>query len=166
MRICLHRYAAHSGFKCGPITQFFLNILGCLVNQGSPIWWASQHRCHYKYCNAPHDPHIPIQDGVKDSFAFFRSRRRRRRGLVDVVLVVVRGAASDRLGLNPLLREIAAPPRPLAASDPSFLSIPPRFRRRSAVAPPIRRPELSAPPTAARRWTPRESEGGVPPPPS
>lgn len=71
MSVCLHRYAAHAGFKCGPITQFFLNILGCLANQGGPIWWASQHRCHHKYCDAPRDPHSPIQDGVENSFAFF-----------------------------------------------------------------------------------------------
>ena len=69
-----------------------------------------------------------IQDGVKNSFAFFRSRLCRH-GLVDVVLVVVCGAASDRLCLDPLLGEIAAPPKPLAALDPLFLSIPPRFRR-------------------------------------
>ena len=71
MSVCLHRYAAHAAFKCGPATRFFLNILGCAANQGGPIWWASQHRCHHKYCDMPRDPHSAIQAGVENAFAFF-----------------------------------------------------------------------------------------------
>ena len=71
MSICLYRYAAHAAFKCGPITQLFLNVLGCLAHQGGPVWWASQHRCHHKYCDMPRDPHSPIQVGVEKAFRFF-----------------------------------------------------------------------------------------------
>mmetsp|Transcript_4000 Transcript_4000/g.8480 ORF Transcript_4000/g.8480 Transcript_4000/m.8480 type:complete len:387 (-) Transcript_4000:554-1714(-) len=71
MSCCLHRYAAHAAFKCGPLTQLFINILGCLANQGGPIWWAAIHRCHHKYCDMPRDPHSAIQVGVERAFAFF-----------------------------------------------------------------------------------------------
>mmetsp|Transcript_19190 Transcript_19190/g.40199 ORF Transcript_19190/g.40199 Transcript_19190/m.40199 type:complete len:373 (-) Transcript_19190:99-1217(-) len=71
MSVCLHRYAAHAAFKCGPGMQLFLNVLGCASHQGGPIWWASQHRCHHKHCDMPRDPHSAIQDGVEKAFAFF-----------------------------------------------------------------------------------------------
>ena len=71
MSVCLHRYASHAAFKCGPATRLFLNIVGCLANQGGPIWWSSQHRCHHKHCDMPRDPHSPIQHGVEKAFAFF-----------------------------------------------------------------------------------------------
>mmetsp|Transcript_8442 Transcript_8442/g.15383 ORF Transcript_8442/g.15383 Transcript_8442/m.15383 type:complete len:350 (-) Transcript_8442:174-1223(-) len=71
MSVCLHRYAAHAAFKCGPGTQLFVNLLGCAAHQGGPIWWASQHRCHHKHCDMPRDPHSAIQDGVENAFAFF-----------------------------------------------------------------------------------------------
>jgi fatty-acid desaturase len=71
MSVCLHRYASHAAFKCGPFTRLFLNVLGCAANQGGPIWWASQHRCHHKHCDAERDPHSPIVRGVERAFAFF-----------------------------------------------------------------------------------------------
>uniref|UniRef100_A0A6U6FV30 Fatty acid desaturase domain-containing protein n=1 Tax=Odontella aurita TaxID=265563 RepID=A0A6U6FV30_9STRA len=71
MSVCLHRYAAHAAFKCGPITHVAMSVLGCLANQGGPIWWASQHRCHHKYCDAPRDPHSPPLMGTEKAFAFF-----------------------------------------------------------------------------------------------
>ena len=71
MSVCLHRYAAHAAFKCGPKMQIFLNILGCGAHQGGPIWWASQHRCHHKHCDLPRDPHSAIQVGTERAFAFF-----------------------------------------------------------------------------------------------
>lgn len=71
MSVCLHRYAAHSAFKCGPITSTALLIMGCLANQGGPIWWASKHRLHHKYCDVKRDPHSPVMDGVELAFSFF-----------------------------------------------------------------------------------------------
>lgn len=71
MSVCLHRYAAHAAFKCGPLTQLCLNVLGCAAHQGGPIWWASMHRCHHKYCDVPRDPHSAIVDGVEKAFSFF-----------------------------------------------------------------------------------------------
>ncbi|KAL7456155.1 hypothetical protein ACHAWC_007660 [Mediolabrus comicus] len=75
MSVCLHRYAAHAAFKCGPTTQLILNILGCAANQGGPIWWASQHRLHHKCCDVERDPHSAILDGVEKAFAFFQTHR-------------------------------------------------------------------------------------------
>lgn len=71
MSVCLHRYAAHGAFKCGPGMRLILHVLGSAAHQGGPIWWASQHRCHHKYCDVPRDPHSAIIDGVEMAFAFF-----------------------------------------------------------------------------------------------
>jgi len=71
MSVCLHRYAAHGAFKCGPMLQFVLNLLGCAANQGGPIWWASQHRRHHKQCDVPGDPHSAMLVGTERAFSFF-----------------------------------------------------------------------------------------------
>ena len=71
MSVCLHRYAAHAAFKCGYFTRLFVTAVGCLANQGGPIWWASQHRCHHKFCDIPRDPHSALLDGEEAAFAFF-----------------------------------------------------------------------------------------------
>jgi fatty-acid desaturase len=72
MSLCYHRYAAHAAFKCGPITHVCLMLLGCLANQGGPIWWASQHRLHHKHCDDERDPHSPAISGPEDAFGFFK----------------------------------------------------------------------------------------------
>jgi len=71
MSVCLHRFAAHAAFRCGPLTTFALSWLGCMANQGGPIWWASQHRCHHKFCDKKRDPHSPQQMGIVSAFVFF-----------------------------------------------------------------------------------------------
>lgn len=71
MSVCLHRYAAHAAFKCGPGVQLMLNLLGCGANQGGPIWWAAHHRCHHKYCEMPRDPHSALMVGTERAFSFF-----------------------------------------------------------------------------------------------
>ena len=75
MSACLHRYAAHSAFKCGPSTRFALGMIGCSANQGGPIWWASQHRLHHKFCDTPRDPHSCSVVGTEQAFAFFMVHR-------------------------------------------------------------------------------------------
>jgi hypothetical protein len=71
MSICLHRYAAHQAFTCGPVVKWCLLILSCLAHQGGPLWWAATHRAHHKFCDTPGDPHSPQVDGVERAFAFF-----------------------------------------------------------------------------------------------
>ena len=70
MSVCLHRYAGHGAFKCGPTTNALLCVLGCLANQGGPIWWGSKHRCHHSRCDKEHDPHSPLISGAIDAFQF------------------------------------------------------------------------------------------------
>jgi len=71
MSVCLHRFAAHAAFKAGPLTTFLLCWVGCIGNQGGPLWWASQHRVHHKFCDQPRDPHSSKLSGVVAAFAFF-----------------------------------------------------------------------------------------------
>lgn len=71
MSVCLHRYASHAAFKCGSVTRLILNVVGCAANQGGPIWWASQHRCHHKHCDLVRDPHSAAIHGTERAFAFF-----------------------------------------------------------------------------------------------
>jgi len=71
MSVCLHRFAAHAAFKAGPLSTFLLCWVGCMGNQGGPIWWGSQHRVHHKFCDQPRDPHSSKLDGIVAAFAFF-----------------------------------------------------------------------------------------------
>ena len=76
MSVCLHRYAGHGAFKCGPTTNALLCVLGCLANQGGPIWWASKHRAHHKFCDKPRDPHCPKLRGMIGAFAWFEDEHK------------------------------------------------------------------------------------------
>ena len=71
MSVCLHRFASHAAFQCSTPVKYVMAILGCLANQGGPIWWGSQHRCHHKYCDVSRDPHSPTVSGIERAFAFF-----------------------------------------------------------------------------------------------
>ena len=57
MSVCLHRYFSHQAFKTSRAFQVVLCFMGCMAFQGDPLWWASKHRRHHKYCDAPEDPH-------------------------------------------------------------------------------------------------------------
>jgi fatty-acid desaturase len=61
MSVCLHRYFAHAAFRTSRVGQACLAIMGCLAYQGGPLWWASKHRRHHKYCDKPEDPHSWVQ---------------------------------------------------------------------------------------------------------
>ena len=78
MSVCLHRYLAHGAFKCGPATHVGLCVLGCLANQGGPLWWASKHRCHHKYCDGERDPHSPLISGALDAFQFHTLKQHKK----------------------------------------------------------------------------------------
>jgi fatty-acid desaturase len=83
---CLHRYCAHTAYKTdSTIMKVFICIVGCLANQGGPIWWASQHRCHHKHCEQPDDPHSPTLVGFENAFAFFNSNPKLMNVNVDYV---------------------------------------------------------------------------------
>mmetsp|Transcript_28277 Transcript_28277/g.42762 ORF Transcript_28277/g.42762 Transcript_28277/m.42762 type:complete len:363 (+) Transcript_28277:81-1169(+) len=71
MSVVLHRWAAHGAFKCSFGMKIVLAILGCLATQGGPVWWASKHRCHHKFCDEARDPHSPKYRGLVGAFAWF-----------------------------------------------------------------------------------------------
>jgi len=71
MSVCFHRYAAHQAFRCGTPMSLLVCALGCLANQGGPIWWGSKHRCHHAHCERERDPHSAKKDGDTTAFAFF-----------------------------------------------------------------------------------------------
>ena len=61
MSVCLHRYFSHRAFKTSRGMQVLLCVMGCLSNQGNPLWWAAMHRRHHKHCDTPEDPHSWVQ---------------------------------------------------------------------------------------------------------
>ena len=71
MSVCFHRFAAHQAFKCNAATSFLVCALGCLANQGGPLWWGSNHRCHHAHCEKERDPHSAKVDGDTTAFSFF-----------------------------------------------------------------------------------------------
>ena len=44
---------------------------GVLANQGGPLWWGSNHRCHHAHCEKERDPHSAKVDGDTTAFSFF-----------------------------------------------------------------------------------------------
>ena len=71
MSAVLHRWAAHSAFKCSYPMSVSLALLGCLATQGGPVWWASKHRAHHKFCDKSRDPHSAKLRGLIGAFAWF-----------------------------------------------------------------------------------------------
>jgi len=57
MSIGLHRYFSHAAFQTSRAGQLALWMVACLAYQNGPLWWASKHRRHHKYCDTPQDPH-------------------------------------------------------------------------------------------------------------
>lgn len=61
MSVCLHRFFSHQAFATSRPFEFLLGVIGCLAYQNGPIWWASKHNRHHRYCDAPEDPHSWIE---------------------------------------------------------------------------------------------------------
>jgi stearoyl-CoA desaturase (delta-9 desaturase) len=58
-----HRYLSHRAFRTSRVFQFVLALLGTSSMQNGPIWWASWHRHHHRFTDAPQDAHSPKQYG-------------------------------------------------------------------------------------------------------
>lgn len=58
-----HRYFAHKAFKTSRPIQFIFAFLAATAAQRGPLWWASHHRHHHAYSDAPDDTHSPKQHG-------------------------------------------------------------------------------------------------------
>jgi len=54
-----HRLLSHRSFACPKFVEYFWVLMGYLAFEGSPIWWATIHRAHHRYVDAPLDPHSP-----------------------------------------------------------------------------------------------------------
>jgi len=108
MSVCFHRYAAHQAFKCGPLMRSLICLLGCLANQGGPIWWGSKHRCHHRFCEQDRDPHSPLVDGDTTAFAFFVNEEHKwveedfAPGHIDTLLIRV----IDTFAIVPVMAEL------------------------------------------------------------
>lgn len=61
---CYHRYFSHRAFATSRPFQFILGVIGCLMLQKGPLWWASLHRHHHKYSDQEEDMHSPQFYGV------------------------------------------------------------------------------------------------------
>jgi stearoyl-CoA desaturase (delta-9 desaturase) len=57
MSVCLHRYFSHGAFKASRPVSFVLGVLSTLAGQQGPLWWASKHIRHHKFCDKLRDPH-------------------------------------------------------------------------------------------------------------
>ena len=55
-----HRYFSHRAFKTSRWFQFALGWVGTTAVQGSPLWWASNHRLHHRHSDTAADPHSPV----------------------------------------------------------------------------------------------------------
>lgn len=60
---CMHRFFSHASYKTSRTGTFLLGLLGCLGGQFGPLWWASSHRRHHKYCETELDVHCPALQG-------------------------------------------------------------------------------------------------------
>ena len=57
--VCYHRYFAHKSFQVNRLIQFLIGVWGTLCLQRGPLWWASTHRRHHRFCGTENDPHTP-----------------------------------------------------------------------------------------------------------
>jgi acyl-CoA synthetase (AMP-forming)/AMP-acid ligase II/fatty-acid desaturase len=59
MTVGYHRLLAHRSFSVHRHVKAFLLICGCLSFQGSPLYWAANHRRHHQFSDLDGDPHSP-----------------------------------------------------------------------------------------------------------
>lgn len=59
VNIAYHRYFSHRSFYANRIMQFFIALWGAASLQRGPLWWASSHRMHHRFCETDNDPHTP-----------------------------------------------------------------------------------------------------------
>lgn len=57
--IGFHRFFSHRSFQTSGLGKWVLATVGTLTLQGTPLYWAAQHRLHHIHCEEPADPHSP-----------------------------------------------------------------------------------------------------------
>jgi stearoyl-CoA desaturase (delta-9 desaturase) len=63
MTVGYHRFFSHRSFEAHPAVITALAISGGMAAQGPVLYWASNHRIHHRYTDAPGDPHSPHYRG-------------------------------------------------------------------------------------------------------
>lgn len=63
MTVGYHRFFSHRAFEAHPGVIAALAICGGMAAHGPVIYWASNHRAHHRYTDAPGDPHSPHYRG-------------------------------------------------------------------------------------------------------
>jgi stearoyl-CoA desaturase (delta-9 desaturase) len=58
-----HRLFTHLAFRATPLCRAVLGIAGATGMQGPILYWASIHRKHHRFPDAPEDPHSPQPRG-------------------------------------------------------------------------------------------------------
>lgn len=62
--LAYHRFVSHRSFQpTNRFITFIICIIGALGGQRGPLWWASIHRRHHKYCDTKEDIHSPKING-------------------------------------------------------------------------------------------------------
>jgi stearoyl-CoA desaturase (Delta-9 desaturase) len=59
----LHRLLSHKSFQTTTAIRILLVVFGCMTAQGTPLYWASNHRRHHQFSDQYGDPHSPY---IKD----------------------------------------------------------------------------------------------------
>lgn len=63
MTVGYHRFFSHRSFEARPGVIAALAICGGMAAHGPVLYWASNHRAHHRYTDAPGDPHSPHYRG-------------------------------------------------------------------------------------------------------
>jgi len=89
----LHRYFSHRSFDAPRLVSLALGVCACGASQRGPLWWASTHRRHHRFCDerdaptdashpdkkrsdADRDPHSPVADGWLHAHLLWMTQRR------------------------------------------------------------------------------------------
>lgn len=65
-----HRYFSHHSFAASRPVAFLIGLWGSLALQRGPLWWASHHRVHHRYCETEQDPHSPRRGFFRSHFGW------------------------------------------------------------------------------------------------
>jgi hypothetical protein len=99
-----HRFFSHAAFKTSRPWRFVLAVVTLYGMQFGPIWWASKHRLHHKFCDQPADPHSWKQTSFFYAWwAWFHGHKEQ-----------VRASAAPRA--SPRASRVTRPPAPPAQS--------------------------------------------------
>lgn len=74
-----HRLVTHRSFRCHPVVELALLVVGAAAFQGSAIRWAADHLQHHAHVDEELDPHSPRHGFWYAQWGWFFRRRAPRR---------------------------------------------------------------------------------------